>query len=128
MREILFRGKHIHVLPQNEHLSGEWVYGYLGGKNYIYSEELESDFLIDGDTACQYSGLTDKDGKKIFEGDIMTFSAYGQDYKGDVRFINGSFAIWCGNAAPFLDHALEKHNAIIVGNIFDNPELLKTED
>jgi len=68
--------------------------------------------------------LTDKNGKKIFEGDILSFSAYGENYKGDVRFIKGNFTIWCGKCAPFLDDALEKHSAIVIGNIFDNPELI----
>lgn len=124
MREILFRGKHIHALPQNEHLDGTWIYGYLCDENYINSPELEGEFLIDPKTVCQYTGLTDKNGRKIFEGDILSFSAYSENYKGDVRFIKGNFTIWCEKCAPFLDDALEKHSAIVIGNIFDNPELI----
>lgn len=51
-REIKFRGKHIHVLSQNEHLDGTWVYGYLCDKNHINSPELEGEFLVDKETVC----------------------------------------------------------------------------
>ena len=43
-REILYRGKHIHVRPENEHLDGRWIEGYLSDKKYINSTELEGEF------------------------------------------------------------------------------------
>lgn len=127
MREILFKGK--------EKDSGRWVEGYYQ-KRYDYSENIQHlifwaksstvwEYIeVDPETVCQYTGLTDKNGRKIFEGDICEFAAYGEDYKGDVRFIKGNFTIWCGKCAPFLDDSLEKHSAIVIGNIFDNPELI----
>lgn len=63
-REILFRGKHIHAMDINEHLNGRWVHGYLSDKNYINDKSLEGEFLVDENTICQYTGLTDKNGKK----------------------------------------------------------------
>ena len=63
-REILFRAKHIHAMDSNEHLNGTWVHGYLSDKNYIYDKSFECEFLIDEDTICQYTGLTDKNGRK----------------------------------------------------------------
>lgn len=140
MREILFRGKRVD--------NGEWIeggYAENGGKTFIivrtryipdtrdwdaveYYENNPCYHLsmieVDPETVCQYTGLTDKNGRKIFEGDILSFSAYGENYKGDVRVIKGNFTIWCGKCAPFLDDALEKHSAIVIGNIFDNPELI----
>ncbi len=114
MREILFRGKRV--------IDGKWVESCcpLGE---MHSGTVTYDFI--SETVCQYTGLTDKNGRKIFEGDILSFSAYGENYKGDVRFIKGNFTIWCGKCAPFLDDALEKHSAIVIGNIFDNTDLIK---
>lgn len=39
-REILFRAKHIHAIPGNEHLNGTWVHGYLSDENYIYDMRI----------------------------------------------------------------------------------------
>ena len=122
MREILFRAKSLK--------SGTWTQGYLfccWEHAYIaWGMVNDNADMVEvyPETVCQYTGLTDKNGRKIFEGDILSFSAYGENYKGDVRFIKGNFTIWCGKCAPFLDGALEKHSAIVVGNIFDNPELI----
>ena len=121
-REILFRGKRTN--------NGEWTQGYLfriWEKAYICwgtVNDIPDMQEVDPETVCQYTGLTDKNGRKIFEGDILSFSAYGENYKGDVRVIKGNFTIWCEKCAPFLDDALEKHSAIVIGNIFDNPELI----
>ena len=120
MREILFRGKR----TDNK----GWIEGLLtimwGQYHIIKPSDENTAYPIDPETVCQYTGLTDREGRKIFEGYILSFSAYGENYKGDVRFIKGNFTIWCGKCAPFLDDALEKHSAIVVGNIFDNSELI----
>ena len=63
-REILFRAKHIHGMGSNKHLNGTWVHGYLSDENYIYDKSLDGEFLVDENTICQYTGLTDKNGKK----------------------------------------------------------------
>lgn len=132
-REILFRGKHIHAMDSNEHLNGTWVHGYLSDKDYIYDKSLEGEFLVDENTICQYTGLTDKNGKKIFEGDILRYAdeiilktvwndrKYGyaaQCVKGSVLLKDCKWGLW----------EFESDEAEVIGNVFDNPELLKGEE
>ena len=126
MREILFRGKRKD--------NGEWVYGnFVRGcvDDFAYivefgNKELCRNYVeVIPETVGQYTGLTDKNGKKIFEGDIMAFTAYGFDYVGTVKFDYGNASVMCEHASPFLDQAVSKHGAYIIGNMHDNPELLK---
>lgn len=138
-REILFRAKHIHVLPENEHLNGVWIYGYLSDKNYINSPELEGEFLIDEKTVCQYTGLTDKNGEKIFEGDIVRdifepsivgivkYGKYRNTFNDDGFGGHVGFYIEWKAKAKLLrkDLVYWVDNSEFIGNIFDNPELLK---
>lgn len=134
-REILFRGKHIHALG-SEHLDGTWVYGYLCNKNHIYSPESEGEFLIGPETACQYTGLTDKTGRKIFEGDIVNCNEkrgaafwHCRVVWNDVLARFDVIAMDC----PFpmcLDEciggiSINGSDYEVIGNIFDNPELLE---
>ena len=134
-REILYRGKGM--------FNGQWIEGYyvrIGcgweERHYIFSgkEDAQSRYdpiyektQVDPDTVGQYTGLTDRNGVKIFEGDIMRFVAYGLEYVGVVTFIDGNFGILCETASPFLDHAIERHDAKAIGNIYDNPELLEVK-
>ena len=124
MRDIIFRGKRID--------NGEWVEGYFVNLWLIHYQKHQPiitdnnavSYDVDPSTVGQYTGLTDKNGKKIFEGDIMAFTAYGFDYVGTVEFADGSFSVMCEHASPFLDQAVSKHGAYIIGNMHDNPELL----
>ena len=105
-REILFRGKRID--------NGEWVEGYfvnLWLMHYRQHQPIITDnnavsYDVDPYTVGQYTGLCDKNGKKIFEGDIMAFTAYGFDYVRTVEFADGSFSIMCEHTSPFLDQAV----------------------
>ena len=121
IRDIIFRGKRLS--------NGEWVYGFIAkmfGTYYIIDEDddKKTAYKINPETVGQYTGLTDKNGKKIFEGDIMAFTAYGFDYVGTVEFAYGSASVMCEHTSPFLDQAVSKHGAYIIGNMHDNPELL----
>lgn len=132
MREILFRGKRVD--------NGEWTYGDLLTPTDIMdvweiSENtgMGDRYEIDPDTVGQYTGLKDKNGKKIFEGDIVRNNKHGEDndtydYYSTI-FSNGSFR------AQYLDN-LEYTPKIydiyfegyeVIGNIHDNPELLQED-
>lgn len=129
MRQILFRGKHIHVHTKNEHLDGRWVYGYLCDENYINSPELEGEFLVDPETVCQYTGLTDKNGRKIFEGDIVKHFNWPED---DEKYVIGCIK-WNQDSCKFVKENKDgaqysiNNKCIyeVIGNIFDNPELMQ---
>lgn len=135
-REILFRAKHIHAMDSNDHLNGTWVHGYLSDENYIYDKSLDGEFLIDEDTICQYSGRTDKNKKKIFEGDVVKDSA---GVCGEVKFglYTAGFSIPDTNQGFYIefpegslyrkDLGYWENKVVVIGNIYDNPELLEEE-
>lgn len=136
-REILFRGKHIHAMDSNEHLNGTWVHGYLSDKNYIYDKSLEGEFLVDENTICQYTGLNDKNGKKIFEGDVVKDSA---GVCGEVKFglYAAGFSIPDTNQGFYIEFPEEslyrkelgywENKVVVIGNIYDSPKLLEDKE
>ena len=124
MREILFRGKPLGKLDE------EFVYGSLGVISTdlvaIYQcEEYYEDIktLVDIGTVGQYTGLTDKNGKKIFEGDIVECN--GGFYQ--IVFEDGCFGAYQDEHYFFTLFSL--YVAVeVIGNIHDNPELLKEDN
>jgi len=138
MREIKFRGKRKD--------KNEWEYGFLledseliDDKNWEKEEAWKRTYyiLVDKDewheiipeTIGQFTGLYDKNGKEIYEGDILK-TWYGT---GVVKFFNGCFYVdgaqkwltdeeWTDLLCSFGSEELE-----VIGNIYDNPELLKEE-
>jgi uncharacterized phage protein (TIGR01671 family) len=131
MREILFRGKEIET---GEWITGSLLSGYLeNGRTQILNHDNGDWEDVIPETFGQFTGLTDKNGKKIFEGDIL-HSNYHSEYDKAVFFDNGRFR-WkfihsCGiydagseNCVCFQKEALGGQR--IIGNIYDNPELLK---
>ena len=147
MREILFRGKRVD--------NGEWVEGHniilteqgkgrafiIPTGEYIYSFETKTGRLVletpqievVPETVGQYTGLTDKNGTKIFEGDIIQF-----DYAGKGKGVNGVEAVVFENGKFGVKWGYHKHLVCldgfanttleVIGNIHDNPELLKGEN
>ena len=125
MRDILFRGKRLG--------DGEWIEGQLFIDDKKEKHEILIGFVnyrisweVDPGTVGQYTGLTDKDGKKIFEGDIVncyTFTGMN-DYRRGVVHWNEMFCGWYGKESCSLLCGLGEIYEVI-GNIHDNPELLR---
>lgn len=143
-REILFRGKTIYGTHQDRNTgewlgAGEWVEGFFVNCASMYDDpekdrvpeiiEYNADrqytgeysFLdaheVDPETVSQYTGIDDKNGKKIFEGDILEAPARRiRVIIRDIRKSDG-FALWVS------EYGLE-----VIGNIWDNPELLEKKE
>ena len=132
MREILFRGK--------RKLDGVWIYGdLLYNSNCVKIRENETgidhiakSFEVDPDTIGQYTGLTDKNGMKIFEGDIVAVD-YCKDLQGVCAYNTSptprryiGFYINWGHYADIkrADIGYWYNKVLVIGNIHDNPELL----
>lgn len=120
MRDILFRGKRAD--------NGEWAMGYLSSERTIGCIDAlgnYEDFVIDPATVGQYTGMTDKHWQKIFEGDILDDPAILDGPCGVVKWFNGAFVVVFGDIMGSFFDGYWEENFEIVGNIYDNPELLR---
>lgn len=150
MREILFRGKRIdngewvegsflldgeahrpldkdhlpfsnrYIVPETDLENIDTVFN--DGSYYLRTEG----YHVIPETVGQFTGLT-AHGKKIFEGDLMEFEAYGILYRGVVTIEGGNTGVFCKGGSPFLDDTIKRYDAVKIGNIHDNPELLEVE-
>lgn len=159
-REILFKGERFD--------NRGWIEGYFAqqkGKCYICTNPYQimdgyssksgqhygfGDFYeIDPGTICQYTGLNDKNGRKIFEGDIIQFEDTGEEgyeYKEAFDFTNKAKVVWnkgrfeldsfwnnnsgvmeTMNDCPDEFYDMFEYYSEVIGNIFDNPELIGSD-
>lgn len=134
MREILFRAK-----PLDEK---RWVYGYLlrdkiAGYMIQEIEELNSFVHVQEDTIEQYTGLQDKNGAKIFEGDIVKLDCWcvgkerGNFSNFEVKFIDDGFFAGRNHLGSWIFDSINGNTKLrdveVIDNIHDNPELLGEE-
>ena len=122
MREILFRGK--------QRDNGEWFYGDLIHLNHCVSiRSKDCARSVVPETVGQYTGLTDKNGMRIFEGDLIRSTETGETAIVQWFSEHSAFMIWCktSNQVGFL-YECEKSIIEVIGNIHDNPELIGGEE
>lgn len=129
MREILFRGKRAD--------NGEWVEGNLFIPDYpdkpteicIGTNVVRITYEVIPETVGQYTGLTDKNGKKVFEGDIVRDEQSG--YECAIKWFS-EYACFVGLANnsghmeyEFDEFVISLNNLIVVGSIHDNSEYME---
>ena len=129
MREIKFRGY--------DKFDKRWVYGYGlhqsifidGSSNAYVTAGIREVFIVDKESAGQYTGCKDANGNEIYEGDILKCKLYNGDYENYV-------IVWDEEDACFDAFNKDKSNFMvtsiwtaseIIGNIYENPELLEVE-
>jgi len=118
-REIKFRGKTT--------IAERWVYGSLlidwAGTTQIWEKDSDGslhNYIVDPESVGQYTGLKDKHGVEIYEGDV--------DCHNWVVFYDSESAgykLRKNNRIRALHYSLRKYNNHIIGNIYENPELLE---
>lgn len=132
MREIIFRGKRL--------INCAWVEGLLersllSDKLVIHTPPKNPDDPDDHglcrtifpETIGEYTGLEDKNGKRVFEGDVVILTFSNSKCYGEVVFHNGGFCV--NTLDTFI--SLQKCPAYefeLIGNVHDNPELLNTNE
>lgn len=140
MREIKFRGKRTGRIKGNEYRSnyqnGDFVFGLLTKHEFVFgNDKLNAEMTdingisgieVDESTIGQFTGLYDKNGKEVYEGDIVALNKFLLGcyvVKYDIK--NARFSMYCDNYEQAGFNLETMKNYEVIGNIYDNPELLK---
>lgn len=135
MREIKFRGYDIELEEMTYFDSDDYIlqYGdilreFIDDYDGFGNPEFSYESVKDKVELMQYTGLKDKNGKEIYEGDIVEIIRPCILERGEVKFINGCFAIKSKDTLLMLYQCeINNFKLKVIGNIYDNPELLKEE-
>ena len=111
-RKIKFRGKHLN----------KWIYGYLlksiDDDKYYISVSLDQFYQVKEETIGQYTGLKDKNGVEVYEGDKVKAKFYGKEVVGEIGFNNGCFLLW--NSCVSDNQLFIFADIEVIGNIYEN--------
>lgn len=134
MREILFKGKRID--------NDEWIDGYYKKRHDFLGNEEHLIFYADGHTVwdhaevssgtiCQFTGLCDKNGKRIWENNVVWLVCNGEEHVYQIVWDNSELDFKATNGEENyglnFEYLLCCDEIEVIGNIFDNPELLQEE-
>lgn len=121
MREILFRGKRVE--------NGDWFEGHLvrlAGMYFIFSDKGHECHAVVKNTIGQFTGMVDKNGEKIFEGDVITYTVTSD--MGGYPYCERRTSLVRYNYCVFMPlHRCDEDSVEVIGNIHDNPELLEVK-
>lgn len=148
MREILFRGKICRdckgVTTQKKYKQGDWAFGDLSHTNYnppLIDQSNDDPVPVDPATVGQYTGLTDKNGKRIFEGDIIkvTWGFAGRKPVVSYLFVEFAKGIFetkhikknksYGMLSTYVSKEVGDCGVFceVIGNLHDNPEMMEVQ-
>lgn len=132
MREILFRGRRI--WGNKKWVEGDLLHGYCDHVSITKRLMGIETWQVEPETVGQYTGLTDKNGTKIFEGDIVRYELHEIKNTAVIKYGAPKEESACygwylddnnGNAAfLFCKNFIKDYNCQVIGNIHDNPELM----
>ncbi len=122
MRTIKFKGK--------SNIDGTWVYGDFAHCQRITQTGTEpcirvSGYDVDENTVGQFTGLYDKNGKEIYEGDIVKLTQTYYEVIGKIVYENTEFCLYVPEEDTTYNFFPKDCRCTVIGNIHDNPELLK---
>lgn len=110
--EIKFRGKHLN----------KWIYGYLlkniDDNKYYISVSLDQFYQVKEETIGQYTGLKDKNGVEVYEGDKVKAKFYGKEVAGEIGFNSGCFLLW--NSCVSDNQLFIFTDIEVIGNVYEN--------